>query len=234
MVVIIILIGICLFSWRRAIAPRSAVVTPTPENKVSLCYYNAVGKDPYVDKFWLRLDLNKDKVSGEYDSIPAEKDSKVGTFVGTVGALDQEVMARTADVWWDSFAEGMKVKEELIISFGDGSAVTQGGEMVDRGDGVYIYKDKTKLSPSTTLGQIDCEDYAEMKIVAKYVNDNIKTLATDKAVLGGSWYTLSVNVVPATKSGNATYEDGHVQSKATFTYTFENQIIKITNWKVGK
>jgi len=236
-ILIVVLVGIGFFAYKKAVAPKNDVAVIPTDNKVSLCYYDSVGTFPYVDKFWLRLNLdqkNKEIVSGEFNSIPAQKDSKVGTFSGTVGPLDQKIMARTADVWWDSLAEGMNVKEELIINFGDGSASTMGGEMVDRGDGVYVYKDKTKLSPSTTLGQVDCFNYEEMKIVEKYVRDNIKTIATDKAVLGGSWYLLGANVIPATKSGSAVYEDGHIQSKATFTYTIDNQIVKITSWKVGK
>jgi hypothetical protein len=44
---------------------------------------------------WMNLD--GERVIGEYQNIPAEKDSKVGIFQGTVGAVDPTSMARTAD-----------------------------------------------------------------------------------------------------------------------------------------
>lgn len=234
LILIIIILGLGFFVYQKVSAPHQKITEDQKGGNISLCYFNSVGNFPYVDKFWLRLDLNNEKVSGEFNSLPTQKDSKVGGFEGTVGPLDQSIMGRIANVWWDSLAEGMNVKEELIIQFGDGSAVIMGGELIDRGDGVYVYKDKTKLVSGMTLNQIDCENYEEMKIVEKYIKDNIKTIAVDKPVLGGSWYVLSVNVIPSTKSGNVVYEDGHIQSQANFTYLIENQIPQITSWEIKK
>lgn len=209
--------------------------SPAEKNPVSLCYYYAKKTDRgFYDKIWLRLDIDGEKVTGEYDSYPAEKDSKIGSFEGTVGPVDQSTMSRTADVWWDSFAEGMKVKEELVIQFGDGSASTAAGEMFDRGDGVYVYKDKTKLFYPWSISQIACEDLEEINAVEKYVQENIKTLATNQPVLGGQWYVWYVNSVPSTKTGEVIYEDGHIQSRATFEYVFDSnsKSVSISNFKL--
>jgi hypothetical protein len=98
---------------KEPVAEAPAIVEKEP---ISLCYFysNKTDRGLY-DKASLRLDLSGEKVTGEFNNIPAEKDSKVGKFEGTVGPLDQSKMGRTANVWWDSLGEGMKVKEELIV-----------------------------------------------------------------------------------------------------------------------
>lgn len=210
------------------------IITNQTEN-TKICYYNSTSIDEvYYDESWIKLYIVGDKVTGEFNTIPAQKDSKVGTFEGTVTPLGQATNERYANVWWDSFAEGMKVKEELSILFGDVSASIGGGELIDRGDGVYIYKDKSNLKYLNSLNQIDCKLLNEKISIQKYIRDNIKTIATNKPVLGGSWYVLSVNAIPATHTGKVTYEDGHMQSQANFTYTYDekSQSVSITKWEI--
>lgn len=124
---------------------------------VELCYRSAVeGKSGLVDRSTLHVKISGTNVTGDYQNLPAEKDKKVGTFVGTVGPVNPQTSSRMAELMWNSSAEGMNVTEELNIEFGEGSAVALFGEMVDRGDGVYMYKDKKKLSPGVQLSQFDC------------------------------------------------------------------------------
>ncbi|MEI7689132.1 MAG: hypothetical protein WCI91_03010 [Candidatus Nomurabacteria bacterium] len=204
---------------------------------IDMCYFRLIKTDRgFFDKTWIKLSILDDKVTGEFYSIPAEKDSKIGTFEGTVGPVDKTSMSRNADVWWDSFGEGMKNKEELSIEFGDGSASAGAGDMVDRGDGVYIYKDKSKLFYNESLSQYDCVYLDEKILVEKYIQDNIKNIATNKPVLGGSWNVMSVNVDPVMKQGGVVYEDGHIQSKATFSYSYDDNTknISIIKFKVIK
>ena len=204
---------------------------------VELCYYRGdKTSGGFYDVAWLKLNILGDKVTGEFNNLPAESDSKIGKLEGTVGPLIPEIMARRATVWWDSLAEGMNVKEELAIEFGDGSATAGFGEMVDRGDGVYVYKDKTNLYYIKGMSQIDCETLDEKLFTEKYVRDNIKTIATNKPVLGGSWYVISVVANPLAHTGEVVYEDGHIQSKANFTYTYNNnpQSVTVTKWEVTK
>ena len=157
-------------------------------------------------------------------------------LIWTAGPLLPEIKGRRATVWWDSFAEGMNVKEELAIQFGDKSATVGFGEMIDRGDGVYVYKDKKELYYVKSIDQIDCEMLDEKLFAEKYVKDNIKTIATNKPVLGGSWYVISVVANPIAHTGEVVYEDGHIQSKASFTYTYNKnpQSVTVTEWEVTK
>jgi hypothetical protein len=230
--VFIVIAGISVFNADRK--NNNSKPNLETESK-SLCYLKSDKTDRnFFDEAWLRLDLAGEKVTGEFRNLPAEKDSKVGKFSGTVSSLNQASMSRTADVMWDSFAEGMNVTEELLIEFGDGNAAVLFGEMADRGDGVYIYKDKSKILSLQNLNQIACEDLQEKLLVEKYVRENIKTIATNNSVLGGSWYVLNVHVVPSMNSGEVLYEDGHIQSSASFEYDFNitDQSILVKNFKV--
>lgn len=131
---------------------------PTQAETIGMCYhYSKLANAGLYDRALLRMEISGDKVTGEYRNLPAEKDSKVGTFSGTVGVMDPKISARTADVWWISMAEGMTVTEQLKIQFGEGSAVALFGAMKDRGDGTYVYADTTKLTPGFQMSQIDCE-----------------------------------------------------------------------------
>ncbi len=200
---------------------------PIPQ-AIGMCYqYFGDTSNGLADRAWLKMSILGDKVTGEYHNLPAEKDSKVGTFTGVVGPMDPKISARIADVWWDSLAEGMQVTEQLKIEFGEGSAVALFGEMVDRGDGVYVYKDATKLTPAFQMSQTDCESLQERLVVEKYIRENIKTITPEKPVLGGSWYVTFVNVNPSMKTGTMTYEDGHIQGHKSFSYTINNNEVKI-------
>lgn len=142
--------------------PVAVTPEPQPTQPVEMCYrYEKKMPSGFSDKALLKMTLTGTggtQVTGEYKNLPAETDSKVGTFTGTVGPMDPKISARTADVWWDSMAEGMRVTEQLKIVFGEGSAAAQFGEMVDRGDGTYVYKDTTKLTNGFQMSQVDCSE----------------------------------------------------------------------------
>ena len=238
-IILIIIIVVAIFI---SIKPKKESATkengtPVAEEikPVELCYYRTnKTSSEFYDIAWIKLSILGDKITGEFRNLPAESDSKIGTFEGTVGPLEQKIMGRRANVWWDSRAEGMEVKEELEIIFGDGSATVGFGEMVDRGDGVYLYKDKTNLYYIDGMWQMGCEDLDEKLFTEKYIRENIKTVATNKPVLGGSWYVISVMVNSTTNTGDVVFEDGHIQSKANFTYTYEEnpQNITVTKFEI--
>ncbi len=226
-ILIIIIAGAVIWSTiskKTEVKEKATVVTVSEKVKIEpidMCYerFEKTARGFY-DKALIKMQITGDKVIGEFRDIPAEKDSKVGKFEGTVGPLDQKTMSRRASLWWDSEAEGMSVKEELIIDFGDGSAVAGYGEMIEKETNVYVYKDNTKLTFSKSMSQIDCGTLDEKINVEKYIRDNIATIVKEKAVLGGSWYVVSVFINPSGKKVDVTYEDGHIQNKAQFTYTY--------------
>ncbi len=62
----------------------------------------------------------------------------------------------------------------------------------------------------------------EKALVESYVRANIKDVATDEAVLGGTWYVVSIDVDEVANQGQVVYEDGHIQSAGTFSYKFDS------------
>ncbi|MEI6580556.1 MAG: hypothetical protein WCO07_00070 [bacterium] len=230
--VTVVLIGIIVYFVNTK--KEEVAIIPTPKEPIAMCYqYQKETSRGFVDRVWLEMNItgdNGNKVTGEYQTLLAEKDSKVGTFTGTIGPMNPEISGRIADVWWDSLGEGMRVTEQLRILFGEGSATALGGEMVDRGDGTYIYKDITKLTPGIQMSQIDCGRLQDQNLVEKYVRENINTIVKEKPVLGGSWYATVININPLTKSGTMllTYEDGHIQRKSEFNYTINGTQIIVT------
>lgn len=213
----------------------STVNGQSTSTAIDMCYFYS--KDTtrgLADRAWLKMSILGDRVSGEYQNIPAEKDRKTGKFEGIVGTMNPATSARIAEVWWDSLQEGMNVTEQLKIQFGEGSAVAVYGEMVDRGDGVYLYKENTKLTAGFQMSQIDCDALDDMTIVEKYIRDNIKNIVPNKEVLGGSWYVTLIKINPSEKTGTVAYEDGHIVSKASFSYTREDDKVVISNIKLVK
>ena len=205
------------------------IYTTTPKT-IPLCfYYEKSTSRGFYDRAWLKLNITGDNVSGEFKNLPAEKDSKVGTFTGTVGSVDKMAMARVADVWWDSMAEGMQVKEQLKITFGEGTAQAMFGEMVDRGDGVYVYKNPDKFTLGFPMTDVSCADLDDRIIVEKYIRDNIKDLAPEKPVLGGTWYAMNIHIDPRSKTGAMGYEDGHIAGIASFNYIRNGETVEINS-----
>ncbi len=226
---IIIITGVVLFFVQefghKEVAPSLIVETPVV-NMVDLCFANfgTSNEIGFYDKYTLRMSLNNTEktVSGELKLLPAEKDSKVGKFEGSVSDVDDVLMARKINAMWDTMAEGMNTKEELKIIFGEGVASIGFGEMEDRGDGVYVYKYPESIQYNLELSDVACEEIDEREEVETYIRENISTLSPVKAVLGGSWYVLSVSVNTGEDFGVVVYEDGHIQEKRNFDYSLGN------------
>lgn len=75
---------------------------------------------------------------------------------------------------------------------------------------------------------------SDTSLVEAYVRAHIKTLATEKPVLGGTWYVVSVTVDESKKTGSVVYEDGHIQAESTFVYTRSGDTITISEVKKKK
>ena len=157
-ILVIILLVIALLMNKKD-AEKEIVNNPdVSANQVAMCYsYAKENSRGLQDRALLKMDIKGEYVTGEYQNLPAESDSKIGTFEGFVGAMNPATSGRIADVWWNSFAEGMHVTEQLHVSFGEGSAVALFGEMMDRGDGVYVYKNPNSLTGGFQMSQVDCD-----------------------------------------------------------------------------
>ncbi len=236
-VLIIALVGVGVYFMFKSLPKEDEVVDVVPKSKepVELCFglFTPVNERGFSDKYTLRmlLDNEKGKVAGELNFLPGEKDSKVGKYEGTVTAVDRTSMSRTIDAVWDTFGEGINAKEEIKIIFGEGTASIGAGELVDKGDGVYRYKDPKNLQYGLNLSDIACNDLVVRKNIEEYLKKNISTLSPVKAVLGGSWYVIGVSTDLAKKSGIVVYEDGHIQEKREFNYEI-SELGEVNNLKI--
>lgn len=158
---VIVILGIFyLFSKKEEISNITTSLSMMVSKKTQFCFahFSTPDKDGYSDKYTLRLNLAGGKATGELKLLPAEKDSMVGTLDGTVSPIDIMTTGRTADLWWDAAAEGTTVKNQLKIMFNNNDALIGLGEMVDRGDGVYVYKDPKKVYYALNLENISCDE----------------------------------------------------------------------------
>ena len=234
-IVVTAIITLIIITGKNKPISTEVITQPTDvaiEKTIPLCfYYEKQTARGFYDIAWLKLNITGDTVIGEFRNLPAEKDSKRGTFSGKVGSVDKMAMARTADVWWDSMAEGMQVREQLKIIFGEGTAQAAFGEMIDRGDGVFVYKDSNKFTLGYPMTDVACDDLDDRIIVENYIRVNIKNLAPEKAVLGGSWYAMNIRINPSEKTGTMEYEDGHIAGKASFNYVRNGETVEINSIK---
>ncbi len=233
-IVVLVILAVGTLLFKNKTPKENTTGDSTVKETVSLCYYYfKITPRDFYDRAWLRLNINDTTVNGEFRNYPAEKDSKIGIFNGTITARDASGN-RTAALWWDSLAEGMQVKEELIIDLSDTTAHVNFGEMVDRGDGVYVYKDKTTLMFGPTLPQISCDELDEILKVEEHLRANISAIASGTPVLGGTWYVVGAHVDKSSHGGTVIYEDGHIQSTATFEYTYDSitKAVIIKNFQV--
>ncbi len=197
------------------VVPSTVTTMPT-----EYCYYQSTKTaSGLYDKAYLRLDIDTGTVTGEFNNYPAEKDSKTGTFNGTTQTIDGGT--QIANVIWNTLGEGIQAKEELAVVFDDKQAAAAFGEMVQGANGVYVYKDKASAVYQDPIPAIDCAQYDELRTVEKYIKTNIKTIISDKAELGGTWYTTALVVDTGTHTAAVSYEDGHNTGKGTITYTYE-------------
>lgn len=223
---LIVIIGFVAYFLFSSSQKQNEVVEET--QTIELCFYKERATESgFSDKAWLTLSLQGDAVSGEFYNLPAQTDSKVGEFAGTVSQKDPYSMSRTIDAWWEARAEGTIVTEELRIVFGEGTASVGFSEMVDRGDGVYIYKDKDAISYWQELYDVSCDDLNDRILVEAYVRENISSIISEEPVLGGSWYVVSLSINPAEDTGEVVFEDGHIQGSASFQYSIENNKVSI-------
>lgn len=198
-----------------------------------VCFYREEKtKKSTVDTSWLRVTIRGNQVSGELRNYPAETDSKVGLFAGDIATSDDSGVQKI-DAIWQTRAEGMETLEQLIIHLSAEKADVGFGEMVDRGDGTYVYKTPEAISYVQTIPTISCDDLSDKIAVATYVRGNIGDLSPVSPVLGGRWYVVSVTVNSTLKTGSVVYEDGHIQKTGTFNYSRDSlQSVSISNFNI--
>lgn len=209
--------------------PVEEVVVKQP---ISLCFvkFGEKQESGFYDKFTLKMNLdNTNKtVTGYLKILPAEKDASLGSFEGSVSAVDPYAMARTIDAWWTREGEGRTEKSQLRIIFGEGTANVGFGAMKENPDGSYSYEDLEKVDYSMSLNDYSCLDLEEREVVEEILWKKINELSPVAPVLGGKFYVVSMDLDLVTNSGLVIYEDGHIQEKRNFDYeVVENKVVNL-------
>lgn len=99
-------------------------------------------KDPaqeYTVRDTMMFEMNRkgDSISGSFLMKPQEKDKKSYVYKGVLTGNKANVIA-------DASAEGQTVKEELFFTITDSAVAIKLGEMQQKKDGIWYYKDKNK------------------------------------------------------------------------------------------
>lgn len=222
-VIILLVLGLGLWLLNTSNPNKTLEIVDenTDQKPISFCFYRKDILGDSVGKYTLRLNLEGERAYGELNFLPAQKDSKIGEFKGTVSSVDPDLMGRRVNAIWDTLAEGMNTKEELKMIFGEGTVSVGFGIHQDRGDGVYMYENPDDIKYTLDMTDVGCEVLDEIEKVEKYIRDNIKSLSPRPSVLGGYWYVVSVNTDYTNNSGTVIYEDGHIKEQRTFTYTYD-------------
>src|SRR3989338_6884838 len=84
--------------------------------------------------------------------------------------------------------------------------------------GVFYFANKQAVAPDVTP-PVQSDSMAEKASVESYLRANIVQLSPVPAVLGGTWYVVSVEVNTDMNTGTVEYEDGHISEKRDFSYT---------------
>jgi hypothetical protein len=196
---------------------QEVALVPETSSSQDLCFYSSQDTPRgFSDVAWIRMKQSGSSISGEFKNLPAETDSKVGMFSGII--TGSSMGETTADAWWDTRAEGMSAREQLILKYTDTAIRAGFAEMVDRGDGTYVYKDPNNIPYYKSIPAVSCSWMNAKLSVEEYVRAHINDLAPERPTLGGTWYVVRVSVDPDTNTGSVTYEDGHSQTKGPFRY----------------
>ncbi len=134
-----------------------ADIPEIPENR-SHCYLlvsrgaplvNDTGLAPgAVDTLYIRMDVLGELVNGTFNWLPQEKDSKRGSFKGT---LENGVVTAL----YTYKAEGVAAKEEVLFKLVDGGLRVGHGELV-LDQGVWLFKDKGHAQYGDLVPEVDC------------------------------------------------------------------------------
>lgn len=158
-VILVLVVLIAGIYWVTNMKPKMPSSPPTQEDdsiveeesveKVSMCFeFNSEAGD----RAELKLDTLGSEVSGEFNWLPFEKDSKTGTFKGNSSPLNV-----VKNVMWEASGEGITNTEELKLRYVENGVSPGFGEMKDSGDGVYVYADPENISYDLVLSKVECE-----------------------------------------------------------------------------
>ncbi len=119
---------------------------PAPSNQ--MCFLSALNRDTTT----VTLVFDGDKVTGEMNWLPWEKDGATGTLKGTKNA-DGEL-----ELMYNYVIEGSEQSETKVMKIENGDLMIKVGELVDpKNNGNLKFKDVKKAKYKETLKRVSCK-----------------------------------------------------------------------------
>jgi len=160
MVGVFVMIGLLLLSSKKPGGPDRLTTTPVEPPAQTLCYYSSTPTASGLkDQYALKLALVNNDATGELMTVPAEKDSMIGTLKGIVTENGDELIF---DGWYTNQAEGMTAVDQRLIKLTENEARIGYGEPVQNTDGSYSYKDTAAVDYSLAIPRVDCAVYDQV------------------------------------------------------------------------
>lgn len=125
-------------------ARTDTIATATKPAAETLCFEEKVGKDITT----VRLTIDGDKVTGNMEWLPWEKDQATGTLLGE--KKGNEIVAD-----YEYMIEGSNQLEEKIFVLEGDKLLVKSGELDDK-NGKLVIKDRTKAIVGQTLVKVAC------------------------------------------------------------------------------
>ncbi len=160
--IILVIIGIIYFATKKDMVPVAVVPDTNTEvktiQKKEVCYFKETVGTQSTDYAFtsINYDVNN-KVHGLINWIPGEKDSLVGAYAGTVeksprtGGYDEKL-----NIIYTGAGEGIISKQQELILVGDNEIKTAIGEKEQDKDGIWRFKDLSKVTYENALPLVDC------------------------------------------------------------------------------
>ncbi len=141
-----------------------------PEDSKRVCYYKETEGEGNSDfAFTSIVYADGNSVSGVINWIPGEKDSLVGSYIGTIeDNADIPDYSKKLKILYTAEGEGIRNIQEEILIISKDSIKTGIGEKYEDKSGVYRFKDSSKLTYENSLPQVDCSTVPE-RISTNYI-----------------------------------------------------------------
>lgn len=165
--VLVALIGIVYFATRKHVVPLTVVpdnTKPSVIEKKEVCYYKETVGTQSTDNAFTSINYDEGgKVHGIINWIPGEKDSLVGSYIGTIENNNKYGGATRLNIIYTASGEGIVNKQQEIIVVDDvANQIKTGiGEKVQDKDGIWRFKDVKTLIYDNPLPMVDCNTVPE-------------------------------------------------------------------------
>lgn len=143
------------------VSDTTVVVDNQAMNK-EICFLQETKGELGSDFQFISVNYDKDnKVYGVMNWMPYEKDSLVGNYKGTVEVSNDTLYPKRLNIIYSGEGEGILSLQQEILLLGSNDVVQMSGEKYADKDGVYKYKDITKLEKSYSIPMVDCATVAK-------------------------------------------------------------------------